>query len=103
MRRVISLPVVYNVLNFVDFLTGAAELAVLEEAFDDYIKYTCFKFVPRTAANAGEAYIEIVREKGCWSFVGNYGRPSQKISLGSDNSCLDVSKIKIHKHFVTII
>ena len=75
----------------VNFLTGSAELAVLQEAFEDYIKYTCIKFVPRTAANAGDKYIEIVRESGCWSYVGNTGQSSQRLSLGSN--CLGVSKI----------
>ena len=83
--------------NFLFALTGNFELTNIQAGMNDYDIYTCIKFVPRDNSNIGDKYIDIVREGGCWSFVGNTGAPSQKVSLGAN--CANVGK---HKQCMTI-
>merc|ERR1711872_354837 len=62
----------------------------------------CLQVVPRTNQRN---YVQVVKENGCWSFVGNLGRGSQKLSLG--RGCLITGTIQheflhaagfIHEH-----
>ena len=76
--------------TFLFVLTDGLELINIEAAMHDYYIYTCISFVPRDSSNSGDKYIEIVKEGGCWSYVGNTGAPSQKVSL--DTGCAYVGK-----------
>ena len=66
-------------------LTGNFELTNIQAAMNDYDIYTCIRFVPRDSSNSGDKYIRLVKEGGCWSYVGNTGAPSQPVSL--DTGC----------------
>ncbi|GBN94440.1 Astacin-like metalloprotease toxin 1 [Araneus ventricosus] len=52
--------------------------SLIKRAMDQYHKLTCLKFVERKKQ---EAYVKIVKEDGCWSYVGKQGK-NQTLSLG---------------------
>jgi len=54
-------------------------LAKIEAAFASYASNTCIRMVKRTTETD---YVNIVREGGCWSYVGRIGGV-QKVSLAS--------------------
>ena len=74
-------------LNKFFFLAAASEQANIRAAFADYEKYTCLKFVE--AVGSEQRRINIIRDSGCWSYVGNIGIP-QNLSLGP--GCANVCK-----------
>ncbi|XP_055078119.1 zinc metalloproteinase nas-30-like [Periophthalmus magnuspinnatus] len=57
--------------------TGA-EINVIKTAMQAFSLSTCVKFVPRTFQYN---YVSIVKQSGCWSYVGRQGG-EQKLSLG---------------------
>uniref|UniRef100_A0A3B3ZXB9 Metalloendopeptidase n=1 Tax=Periophthalmus magnuspinnatus TaxID=409849 RepID=A0A3B3ZXB9_9GOBI len=57
--------------------TGA-EINVIKNAMQAFSLSTCVKFVPRTFQYN---YVSIVKQSGCWSYVGRQGG-EQKLSLG---------------------
>jgi len=61
---------------------SAAEIATIEKAFAAYASNTCLSMVKRTTQ---ADYVNIVREGGCWSYVGRTGGV-QKVSLV--NGCI---------------
>ena len=75
---------------FVDiycFFAGSREQANIRAAFADYEKYTCLKFVEAVGDELKR--INIIRGSGCWSYIGNIGRP-QDLSLAQ--GCANVCK-----------
>ena len=69
--------------------TDSRESAVLEEAFAEYRKYTCIQWVPNP--RGGQRFVDIIKDNGCYSYVGFTFDKSggQPLSLG--NGCLRVS------------
>ncbi|CAL1283063.1 unnamed protein product [Larinioides sclopetarius] len=51
---------------------------LIKKAIDQYHKHTCVKFVERKSQ---KDYVRIVKDKGCWSYVGKIGG-NQTLSLG---------------------
>ena len=59
------------------------------QAIDQYRKWTCIRFVPRT--DETERYFRFVRnETGCWSYIG-YVRSLDPQALSLQPGCVDVS------------
>jgi len=69
---------------------SSSEIATIQTAFDDYKAKTCVEFVARTNENN---YIEIIKDGGCWSYVGMIGG-KQQVSLA--NGCV-YKYIAIHE------
>jgi len=68
---------------------GAEKQKKFGPVFEDYHRYTCLKFVPRTTE---ENYLKFFRGGGCWSYVGMYGfSGGQQVSIG--NGCEEHSTI----------
>uniref|UniRef100_A0A2L2XY81 Metalloendopeptidase n=1 Tax=Parasteatoda tepidariorum TaxID=114398 RepID=A0A2L2XY81_PARTP len=63
---------------------------IIKEAFENYHKNTCVRFVSRTTERD---YIKIFEGKGCYSAVGRIGNP-QSLSLG--DGCMYVGTV-IHE------
>lgn len=81
-------------LEYTCIRLGSPERQVIEQAVNEFNKYTCLRFVPRSnQAN----YINIVKDRGCWSYLGMIDG-MQELSL--DNGCVFVSysfkRILIH-------
>ncbi|KAI8499746.1 hypothetical protein Bbelb_227970 [Branchiostoma belcheri] len=68
------------VIQTTDF--SSSELAVIDQAMEEYHLQTCIRFVPRT--NEPD-YIHIKKLTGCWSAVGVTGG-EQEVSFG--NGCI---------------
>ena len=62
----------------------------IKAGFADYENYTCLKFVE--AVGNEPKIINIIRDGGCWSYVGNIGS-TQPLSLAT--GCAYVCKIAI--------
>ena len=59
------------------------------QAFDEYKKWTCIRFVPKT--DETEKYFRIVRTGDiCWSYIG-YQRSQDPQPLGLKPDCAEVS------------
>nr|QNH72390.1 toxin candidate TRINITY_DN29612_c0_g1_i1 [Pachycerianthus borealis] len=69
---------------------GSSAKQALTEAFQEYKRYTCVRFVPRTSQ---EDYLKIFYGQGCYSPIGRQGG-QQPLSLG--NNC-DVRGHVIHE------
>lgn len=61
---------------------SSLETPVITNAMESFSMSTCVEFVPFTTQSS---YISIVKENGCWSYVGRQGG-IQKVSLG--NGCV---------------
>ncbi|XP_059588472.1 astacin-like metalloendopeptidase isoform X7 [Alligator mississippiensis] len=70
----------------------AASMAVIQEAFADFARFTCVKFVPRSYQ---KDFISILPVAGCFSSVGRAGG-MQVVSL--DPACLQKGKgVALHE------
>uniref|UniRef100_A0A1A9X2F0 Metalloendopeptidase n=1 Tax=Glossina brevipalpis TaxID=37001 RepID=A0A1A9X2F0_9MUSC len=73
---------------------NAREMPLIEHAFEQFHRYTCIRFVPRTGQH--NDYISIVNgNSGCWSTVGRIGG-RQEVNLQSPG-CLTKSGTAIHE------
>ena len=61
---------------------------IISEAIDDYHRYTCLKFKPRSDE---KNFVKMVNGNGCYSYVGMIGG-GQHLSLAY--GCRDVSNPK---------
>jgi len=63
---------------------SSSEISTINEAIADYTANTCIEWVERT--NEAD-YIEIIKDGGCWSYVGRWSRRGrQELSLA--NGCV---------------
>jgi len=69
---------------------STSDRAKIANAFQEYASKTCLRMVARTTESD---YVSVVRESGCWSYVGKQGGV-QKLSLG--NGCMGLGTI-IHE------
>ncbi|KAI9584377.1 zinc metalloproteinase nas-4 [Glossina fuscipes] len=73
---------------------NARDMSVIEHALDQFHRYTCIRFVPRTGQD--NDYVSIANgNSGCWSTVGRTGG-RQEVNLQSPG-CLSKSGTAIHE------